>query len=401
MKKTLLMGLSIALVAVIAIFGTLAYFTDRDGAVNVMTVGNVQIELVEQQRTFDTSTASGSTVTTTTGLEDFEQNKELMPIVGSAQGEKDQYGMPIAKNYVDKIVRVENTGDNDAYVRVIIAVPAALEESTTAAGKNALHWNLGNRFDENGTGAYNSGDWKVAGNPYFADFGNGVASNTATATIDGIEYNLYTYTCQNALASDELTAAVITGFYLDDGVDFDGTNYTLDGQVINYDLSKGVIIPVMAQAVQAAGFDNAAAAFAASGLSTNPWADGVKLPVVVTNDAELKSALTDGAKDIVVKSADITENLFNGKYYKDRNIDFVDCTFTANMNYMYINNATYTNCTFDCGAANNAVHYDELFGDLVFNNCTFKSGQIKIGANKDVTGTVTFNDCEYAETTST
>ena len=37
------------------------------------------------------------------------------------------------------------------------------------------------------------------------------------------------------------------------------------------------------------------------------------------------------------------------------------------MNYMYINDATFTNCTFDCGSANSAVHYDELFGDLVFN----------------------------------
>ena len=44
---------------------------------------------------------------------------------------------------------------------------------------------------------------------------------------------------------------------------------------------------------------------------------------------------------------------------------------------------------------------DELFGDLVFNNCTFKSGKIQIGANKDMTGTVTFNDCVFEETTST
>ena len=71
------------------------------------------------------------------------------------------------------------------------------------------------------------------------------------------------------------------------------------------------------------------------------------------------------------------------------------------MNYMYINDATFTNCTFDCGADNSAVHYDELFGDLVFNNCTFKSGKIQIGANAGVTGTVTFNNCVFAETTTT
>lgn len=384
MKKALLMGLSLVMVAAIAIFGTMAYFTDTDGAVNVMTVGNVQIELVEQQRTFDTSTASGSTVTTTTGLEDFEQNKELMPIVGSAQGEKDQYGMPIAKNYVDKIVRVENTGDNDAYVRVIIAVPAALEESTTAAGKNALHWNLGNRFDENGTGAYNSGDWKVAGNPYFADFGNGVASNTATATINGIEYNLYTYTRQNALASDELTAAVITGFYLDDGVDFDGTNYTLDGQVINYDLSKGVIIPVMAQAVQAAGFDTAEAAFTASKLPTNPWADGVKLPVVVTNDAELKSAIDEGAEEIILESGnygviDVTVNrnlTLSAAANADVKIAGIDGQSNNNSTNVTIKGVTIDNSLktegWYIGTAQNIKPCVGVWGgNYTFENCTF------------------------------
>ena len=50
--------------------------------------------------------------------------------------------------------------------------------------------------------------------------------------------------------------------------------------------------------------------------------------------------------------------------------------------------------------ANAAVHYDELFGDAVFTNCTFKSGKIQIGTSGDE-GTVTFNDCVFAETTQT
>lgn len=44
-------------------------------------------------------------------------------------------------------------------------------------------------------------------------------------------------------------------------------------EVINYDLSEGVKIPVFVQAVQATGFDSAEAAFAASGLPANPWAN--------------------------------------------------------------------------------------------------------------------------------
>ena len=121
----------------------------------------------------------------------------------------------------------------------------------------------------------------------------------------------------------------------------------------------------------------------------------------VTDAASLWAALEDGETNICVRGVEFTENNFTGHYYKDRNIDFVDCTFTANMNYMYINNATYTNCTFNSGSENAAVHYDELFGDLVFNNCNFVSGKVQIGANAGMTGTVTFNDCTFAETAST
>ena len=164
-------------------------------------------------------------------------------------------------------------------------------------------------------------------------------------------------------------------------------------------------ILVVSQAIQVAGFADAETALNAGfgdiTTTNHPWTEGVNVPVIVSSADDMYAALNAGEKDLVVVGATINENNFNGRYYKDRNVDFVDCTFTANMNYMYINDATFTNCTFDCGAANAAVHYDELFGDLVFNNCTFKSGKIQIGANKDMTGTVTFNDCVFAETTST
>lgn len=130
----------------------------------------------------------------------------------------------------------------------------------------------------------------------------------------------------------------------------------------------------------------------------------VDVPMIVSDTAALTAALDSGKDNIIVMNATFTENSLNGKYYKDRNIDFVNCTFQANMNYMYINNATFTNCVFDCGETNSAVHYDELFGDLVFDNCTFVSGKIQIGArveNDVILGTVTFKNCEFAETATT
>jgi predicted ribosomally synthesized peptide with SipW-like signal peptide len=76
-KKVVLIVASLCMVLMLAIGGTIAYFTDTDEATNTFTVGNVKIDLIEQQRSEDGKT-----------LVDFTQNKVLMPIVGSAQGDK-------------------------------------------------------------------------------------------------------------------------------------------------------------------------------------------------------------------------------------------------------------------------------------------------------------------------
>ncbi|MEI3518617.1 MAG: SipW-dependent-type signal peptide-containing protein [Clostridia bacterium] len=79
-----------ALLVVGIVGASLAYFTDKDKAENTFTVGKVKIGLNEQQRNADG-----------TALKKFiENNEALNPIVGSAQGEKDEFGMPTAKNYV-------------------------------------------------------------------------------------------------------------------------------------------------------------------------------------------------------------------------------------------------------------------------------------------------------------
>lgn len=257
MKKKIVSICLVAVIAVMAIAGaSLAYLTDTDDADNVFAVGNVQIELVEQQRD-----ENG-------GLEAFEDNKTLMPIVGSAQGEKDGYGLPTAKNYVDKIVNVKNTGKSDAYVRVIVAVPAALDNSTDAM--SVIHWNVGNRFspDKKYVDGYT--------NPGYADIEWDFVEEI---TIKGVAYNTYCFTYTKALTAGTTTdCAAITGFYLDKNVDNYVTDdgkvvYTFNGKDIKYDLTKGVTVPVFAQAVQAAGFDSAEEAFANAGLPTNPWAE--------------------------------------------------------------------------------------------------------------------------------
>ena len=252
-KKITAIALVVCLVAVAIVGGSLAYFTDTDDATNTFTVGGVKIQLIEKQRNDDH-----------TALVDFVQDKNLMPIVGSAQGEQETVGgvkLPTAKNYVDKIMTIKNTGESKAYVRIFVAVPTALQNGQTpnAPRYDVLHWN----FNGDSCAAGQWTDEIVVDNP---------------TLIDGVQYKIYSRTYTTALAKDEVTATpAYIGFYLDKTVDMNADgDYTVNWgngpEVINYDLSQGVKIPVFAQAIQAEGFDSAAAAFAASGLPSNPWA---------------------------------------------------------------------------------------------------------------------------------
>lgn len=137
MKKKITVLCLVAVLAITAIAGaSLAYFTSETEVENTFTAGGVKIELIEQQVN-DEGTA----------LEPFEQGQALMPIVGSAQGDKNSFGQPVAENYIDKMVTIKNTGRSDAYVRAYFAIPSALDngfEENFNASLNILHFNFGN-----------------------------------------------------------------------------------------------------------------------------------------------------------------------------------------------------------------------------------------------------------------
>ena len=140
-KKLTAIFLCVALVAIAIVGASLAYFTDTDEETNTFTAGGVAIDLIEKERGEN-------------GLQDFTQDKVLLPIVGSAQGEKDEYGQPIAANYVDKMVTIKNTSKSDAWVRAYFAIPSALDdgfEENFNASMNILHFNFGNKLNADGT----------------------------------------------------------------------------------------------------------------------------------------------------------------------------------------------------------------------------------------------------------
>ena len=254
-KKLIAISLVVAMLAVAIVGGSLAYFTDTDEETNTFTAGGVKIDLIEQE-------------VGANGLQPFTQNQVLMPIVGSAQGDKDAFGQPVAENYVDKIVTIENTGKSAAYVRAYFAIPSALDDGyeTFNAGLNVLHFNYGNK---DGASTY--------GNQWIWKQDNGKWKYFET-TIDGVSYNVYYADYYQVLPAGETTEQFVSGVYLDKSFDMqDGKYYAFGKEVnlsglINTDGELIIKCPVKAVAVQAAGFDSVDAAVTeAFGANYNPF----------------------------------------------------------------------------------------------------------------------------------
>ena len=259
-KKITALCLCVTMLAIAIVGASLAYFTDTKDATNTFTVGNVKIQLIEQQRGEN-------------GLEPFEQNKHLYPIVGSAQGAKDEYGMPTAKNYVDKMVTIKNTGSEAAYIRAYFAIPSALDDGyeTFNAGLNVLHFNFGNKVVNGAISSTEGVEWIWTHGSKWNYF--------ETTLSDGIKYNVYYADYKQAVDAGATTEQLVQGVYLDKTFDIkDGKCYAFGKEVTlddGWNWEK-VSCPIFAVAVQAAGFDSAEEAVtAAFGAKYNPWGTGV------------------------------------------------------------------------------------------------------------------------------
>ncbi len=257
-KKLTAIALVVALLAVAVIGGTLAYFTDTDSAKNTFTVGNVKIDLIEQEKTEQ-------------GLVAFEQDKLLVP------------GKSNDGNAVSKIVTVKNTGRNDAWVWVDLKIPAYLvsNEYPTNESKNALHWNSYGCFNVE----YNSGNyWGLAIKDGIVDAAHKVTDTNMVAVEDGlwydydyvgretigeVEYVVIRTKMQNTLPAGKVSLPCLAQVYMDWRVttDANGENFILPGgDPISVDASWEII--VNAYAIQKDSFntvDEAIAAYANNG----------------------------------------------------------------------------------------------------------------------------------------
>ncbi len=179
-RKILLLAMSLCMVAILAVGGTLAYFTDSETKTNVFTYGDIDITLNE----------------------DFPED-ELMPG---------------AENALTKIVKVENTGANDAYMWIEIWVPAAIEDANAA--NNDLHWNYFNTYKDsegNEVLCYMS-EAEAKGYELVAET---VCVGLGSKDIDEVEYNGYRIYIKDdePKANGEETAALLSRVYMDKRID--------------------------------------------------------------------------------------------------------------------------------------------------------------------------------------
>ena len=184
-RKLMLVAVALCMVAILGFGGTLAYLTDTDHAKNTFTLGNVEIELHETD-------VEGNA---------FENGQVLLPGI---------------KNHVDKVVRVENTGDNDAYMWVELLIPASLDKVGNAS-ENILHFNPCDTYLKDGveTPLHSSeatGLTKVA---------TTIETYMGHVTLDDVTYNVYREHIENDTAKEtgEFTYALLTQVYVDAGCD--------------------------------------------------------------------------------------------------------------------------------------------------------------------------------------
>ena len=257
-KKITAIFLCVALVAIAIVGASLAYFTDTKTTTNTFTVGNVKIDLIEQEKGEN-------------GLQTFTQGKTLVP------------GKSNDGNAVSKIVTVKNTGKNDAWVWVELKIPAYLisSEYPTNESKNALHWNSYGCFNVE----YNSGDyWRLAIADGIVDADHKVTNADMVAvedglwndykyvgkeTIDGTEYVVIRTTMNKTLPAGKISLPCLAQVYMDWRVTTNdaGTEFVLPaGANISTDASWKII--VNAYAIQKDNFttvDEAVAAYANNG----------------------------------------------------------------------------------------------------------------------------------------
>ena len=265
-KKITALCLCVALLAVAVVGASLAYFTDTKSATNTFTVGNVKIDLIESRFHREGNDNSGDTSIpdpthkvvaddgmkyVTTGHTMFT-NDEIKADAAQYSDYIGKHGsnMVPGRNFA-KCPYVINTGANDAYIRIRVMIP---HDGDVDNGGiiNAMFCSTATSSGEFQQGA-NGVNWPV------------VEANGYTDE-NGLKYDVYTFTRTEPLKAGAMTEWNVWNYV---GIGKNVTNADIEKAIENGVITKtetgalSLNVLVQADAIQAEGFANAAAAWAA------------------------------------------------------------------------------------------------------------------------------------------
>ena len=270
-KKITAICLCVALLAIAIVGATLAYFTDTKSATNTFTVGNVKINLIESRYHRAGNDNAGDTsvpdpTTKAAGME-FVPDGWTVFTDDEIKADAANYSKYIGKRgenmvpgrNVVKCPYVVNEGANDAYVRIRVMIPSAANNDFVAVKDGGVITN----------------QWCSTSfiNGEFID-GKGGGWDNAPAiernvVKDGMKYDVYTFTRKEPLKAGAMTEWNVWNYI---GINKDATSADIQKaiaagaiKVVETDGAKTMSLNVLveADAIQAEGFADATAAFAA------------------------------------------------------------------------------------------------------------------------------------------
>ena len=275
-KKITALCLCVALLAVAVVGASLAYFTDTKSATNTFTVGNVSIDLIESKYHREGNDNSGDTsipdpthkVVAEDGMKYVSTGHTMFTdaeIKADAETYMADYLAVKGENMVPgrgvaKCPYVVNTGANDAYIRIRVMIPSAANNDFVGVKEGGVITNQwcstsfisGEFIDEKG------GGW------------NNAPAIERNVVKDSMTYDVYTFTRTEPLKAGAMTEWNVWNFI--------GINKTATSADIQKAIDAGAItttetdggaktmtlnVLVEADAIQAEGFADAAAAWAA------------------------------------------------------------------------------------------------------------------------------------------
>lgn len=266
-----------------AVGGTIAWLTDKDSKDNVFTIGSVDVDIIESQ-IHRQNPESGPLHTDDVDLTESQESNKY----ATSDYVKDEAILKDAENYatylaqngtnmvpgriVKKMAYVKNTGKNDAYVRIRILVPSAANNDFVAVADGGIITNMWTAF---ATGYHGENKQEFVCAPEDADYvpegTNRYTYPVITkegATIDGIKYDVYTYTRIEPLAPGEMTYWNAWGYIgMSKDADEDSIQKAFVAGAFNVDGELNVL--VQADAIQAEGFADYTAAWTAFDAKNN------------------------------------------------------------------------------------------------------------------------------------